>query len=844
MDDVRRMLDLLDDPDPQIRRYGLAQLDVSGLSLEDEELLERLRVATGDVDPAVAVEANRVLIGLLHQGFGLGASAPGLRVRRRVPSGTFEGTGLDTLRTAGLARLEDVLERLHALACGSDLSLAKRAVMSLAKIGFPGSLAALTETLGRPGLGELSAVALAQLTTQAALEPLMAAIDGADMAVRAHAVLGLGAFDVPGAVERLCGLVKEKNPVIRANAAIALGDVRDDDEALGALGRLARDPEVWVAVPALQALAAHPDRRAHDLVGAALVEASDNRVRATALAALGRRGDVRAVDVVAEYLSAPDERVRANAVEALGRLDLPGDRCKVLLARLAADESNRVVANVAVALHPHEPAKTEQVVQSLLTASSSWAVASGIWCLGEIRTPGTLQMLVRLLGEASEEHRRRVFRALERWSGCPPTDALLGLLDHPDTTTRARVARALGCFTGGGLAARLAARFTVETEPTVRSALVFALGAHSSTTLEPLVRALQDPSARVVADAVEVLGATSDMQVVTRLRPLIRHQHNRVQANACVGLWRSGELDVADDVSAMLSPTSPASQRSAMYAAGEMGRVLRHLDSPSVDPALPSALQRFHEQVSRGFSLPETPSAVPRDTTAGAAELEAVLDRYVRDGAEAALARLPSVPASHPLPTEAAFLAYRLRAEAGKSAEAFRLLEQICEMAGVFVTPVLELAHGYSRLRFEDKAVVCFLEAYRRHQTILTEILEAAARSVQASKLSDATQLCKFLMANPAIGPDIHLVAGRELLGAGDAASAFPHLLRAHLGTPREPSVTLEYAWSACRLGRVELGRRLCEQVFLLCSDETPAHVALVAKARKMVEAIAARTTS
>ena len=839
MDDLQRMLELINDPDPQIRKYALSQLEVFD-AIEDEEVLEQLRVATGDKDPSVSHEANRVLVALLHRSFGTAAKSESPIPQHVVPQGAFEGIGLNNLRLAGLSRLEEVLDRLHALANGNDLAMAKRAIIGLAKIGAPLSLPILTETLGKPALGEVSAVALSQLTTEDALKPLLDIVSEGSGPVRSHAVLALGAFDNERATQKLCELVKDANPVVRANVATALGQVEQNDEAISALGRLARDPEVWVSLSALQALTHIKDERAFDYICAACSETSDPRVRASCISSLGLRGNPRATQVLLEFLKAPDDRVRANAVEALGSLGLPGDELKRYLAPLAADENNRVVANVAVALHSSEPGKTIQVVRSLLASDDQWAVASGIWCLGEMRTPETMQMLIKVFQGNDEENLPRAVRALEKWSNIEPPQALLDLLSHRHVPTRARIARALGKFTGSALAPALIARLASENEPTVRSALIFAIHGNPSASLEPIRRALNDSDPRVVADAVEALGQTSDMQVINELRPLINHQNNRVRANACVALWSSGELEVADDLLAMLAPTAPGSQRSGIFAAGEMGRILRVIDSKDTDPALLSALKRFLEQISRGEELPETPTAAPRDVTAGANELELVIDTYLREGVERALIQLNKIATGHPLPTEIAFLSYRLRAEAGKSAEAFRILESIGEMSGVFVTPVLELAHGSSRLRLEDKAVVCFLEAYRRHQTILTEILEVAARSVQSERLSDATQLCKFLMSNPTVNAEIHVVAGRELLAAGDFARAFPHLLRAHLSTPRVPTIALDYAYAACRLGRMELGGRLCEEIFHLCKgDESAAPV--VAKAQKMFTAIKAR---
>lgn len=843
MQDLRPLLALVGDQDPQIRKYALGQLELLGDAVEDEDVLEGLRLATRDPDPMVSHQAARSLAVILHRAFGSGGRRDGGLRRGGAAAGRDGAAGL---RAVGLGRLQPVLDLLHRAVAGEDLALAKRAVISLAKVGAPASLPVLEEALGHPSLGEIAAVALPQLTTEDALRPLLRAASKGQGTLKAHAALALGKFPVEEARDCLVALVGDKNPVVRANVATALGEMGPLDGVLGALGRLTRDGEVWVVIYAVRSLAGFADDMAFDLLCTTCAEASDDRVRATCVAALGSRGDIRAERVLIEYLRAPDDRVRANTVDALSLLGLPADRLTALLAPLASDSSPRVLANVAVALHPVDPGPSMRIVHGLLGSDDSWTRASGIYCLGELRTAESLALLARVLVAAGtdEDALTRVLRALERRRGETVPEELLAQLSHPSVPTRARLCRALGRMRGEGLGAKLVARYRVETEPTVRSALLFALGEQGDQiSLDCLTTALVDPEPRVVADAVEVLGGLNDLQVLSLLRPLTTHPANRVRANAIVALWNSGETDVVDDLLVMLGSLEVGSARSGFYAAGEMGRILRHLGDAGAPAGLVAALERLRASGARGDDLSDAAVAATsssRETLPGAEDLETAVERYIREGAVPALALLDRFGPGHALAVEVAFLTYRFQAEGGDPTEAFRTLESIGELGGAFVTPVLDLAHGYTRLKLEDKALVCFLEAFRRYQTILGEVLESGALAVHGEHLAEARQLCRYLMKGPAFGPDIHLLTGREYLAVGDFERAFPHLFRAHLSSPQDAVVSMDVAYAACRIGRMALGRRLCEEVFHLCR-ETPTSP-LLAKARKMFELIRART--
>ena len=816
--DVQKFLTLMDDDDPQIRKYAISQIELAGEVFEDESLLELIRKATSDSDPLVSYEANGCLVRLFAGTLGAALVSVDRIPRQVVPTGEFDGIARSRLREAGLHRISRVLTSLHSIAEGDNLSLAKRAIVSIAKIGAPVSLDVLQNTSKVPGLTELSAIAMSQITggkVERAVEELVSSHKDH---IRALAALSLGALRTDGTRSSLLAMVTDKSPVVRANVAVALGELLTDSDILGALGRLSRDPEPLVVMAALKSLATCPDETAFDLICTACIESSDDRITATGMSALGIRGGVRAVAFVRDYLKAPDDRVRANAVEAMARLDLDPNELRKYLAPLVSDTNNRVVANVIVALSRSEPGKTLQVVRSLLGSEDKWAVASGIWCLGEMRQPEALKLLVNVIQSFKDENLSRALRALESWPSVELPEQIFSLLNHSEAFVRSRVARFSGGCKGSGISSVLSSRFSTETDPKVRSAIVFAIGQQGAAdTFNFLVEALKDSDHRVVADAVEVLGQTGDMQLPAILRPLVGHRNNRVAANACMALWSSGELDVADDLLKMFEASSK-DLISAIYAAGEIGRTLRVIDG-STSKAFMASLKRFSERMSPDdVVVADSIISDVSDVSSAAVDLEVIVRELIESGASNAVSKISPRDSDFPLYSELIFLTYRMKAELGDEAEAFRLLESISVTSGVYINPVLELAHCYSRLKLEDKAVVSFMEAYRRHQAVLSELLEAGAQAVAREKLSDATHICKYIMTNPPMGADTHLKVARELMGAGDALRAFPHMVRAHLNSPMDCAVSVEYAHVSLVLGYRKIATLVCDEVTSLAA--------------------------
>ena len=84
--------------------------------------------------------------------------------------------------------------------------------------------------------------------------------------------------------------------------------------------------------------------------------------------------------------------------------------------------------------------------------------------------------------------------------------------------------------------------------PVVRSALVNAMGRLAGPQdMLYLTEALRDPEARVQANAIEGIMASSGAggpDVIPHIRPFTASTNNRLKANAVLALWQQGEVSI------------------------------------------------------------------------------------------------------------------------------------------------------------------------------------------------------------------------------------------------------------------------------------------------------------
>lgn len=110
-----------------------------------------------------------------------------------------------------------------------------------------------------------------------------------------------------------------------------------------------------------------------------------------------------------------------------------------------------------------------------------------------------------------------------------------------------------------------------ESSEKVISTILISLGKLSRTTkLMKVAKFLQHPDERIIANAIEALGASEDPKIIDLLIPFVSSKNNRVKANAAMVLFSKGRVEVIDILKPMLLNSDHLMRASAAFALGEL----------------------------------------------------------------------------------------------------------------------------------------------------------------------------------------------------------------------------------------------------------------------------------
>ncbi len=225
---------------------------------------------------------------------------------------------------------------------------------------------------------DLQAVVERQTRRNAAA--LRARLTDKDPTIRARAALGLGSVQDTAAVPLLLGLLADPAPNVRADAAFALGQSADSTSELALIDALRAERDEAVQQLLLDALGKTGGRATLSALPGLPLSAALEPGRAVALARYGLRGihDRAAVDWLARHLAAPDARLREHAAYYFGRIAdtepwlYAADRVVAASDSLSPDEAAQQYLALALGRLGAEGAEGHLV--QLLRKSSDWRV--------------------------------------------------------------------------------------------------------------------------------------------------------------------------------------------------------------------------------------------------------------------------------------------------------------------------------------------------------------------------------------------------------------------------------------------------------------------------------------
>jgi len=512
---VPSLLELLHDPDAQMRLKALAAID----TIQDSRVMPAIEAALQDENPNVrdvAMQAiaqygdearEKVLVNLL-------AHAP-------QKEWFHDESAFNSAGPAAIAPLMELLSNGQA----EDRL---RAAMALSHVGF-----------SSPGLfrDDPSVV-------DTWINGWRPVLKDPNAHLRSDAVEALRETRDPRVVPDLLQLRMDPDPEVRSAAIRSLEDFREDARVIEFFGGHLRDPDPAVRMEAAWVLSMNGDPRALEPLLQGLTSKSSN-ARNSAATALGMGKYREGVAPLIELLNDSVLDVRASAAESLGEI---GDvrAAAPLTAALIRDLDDSTVSpggiSSAMVLRRQGREQFDDAVRRLRQKE--------ITALGKLHDPSATLAVARALNDPMLT--RDASEALGAIGDPRAVTPLLAVLRTEKWAQYdSDVPKALGKLGPGAVGPLTAA--LKDPNATIRSAAAVGLGAIGNPrSREPLLLLLHDPDVDVRRNAVYGLGMMKDPRVV---KPLILLLGDPTVAwEAALGLGQMADPPIRPLLAALDSP--------------------------------------------------------------------------------------------------------------------------------------------------------------------------------------------------------------------------------------------------------------------------------------------------
>jgi HEAT repeat protein len=369
-----------------------------------------------------------------------------------------------------------------------------------------------------------------------ALSAVISARGTENDALRASALLGLGATRQASALQLLMGVAQSSAESETTRRAALRG--------LGLLGQTAATSY---------------------LVSVALGRNDEDAP--VAVASLGQIGDKSAADPLLRILEGRRKELYSSASEALQRL---ADNSHLdRLAAVARNPKSKAAQNAVSAVGGIKTPEAVALLADLLRSGTAEVKKEACRALGHVESGEALAALRRGLESEDKDVRQAAIAGIAARRSPERTAALRELLSHPDEEVRKSAVRALGKTRAPEAKAALAAIIGDTAESVaVREAAVSALrGYPGDETQAVLIEALADPAADVRKEAIRVLDDRVSSEAVTAVTGALQDAEGSVRGAAAGALSQMKAKGSAPAlVEAFLKETEQGALRSEVDA--------------------------------------------------------------------------------------------------------------------------------------------------------------------------------------------------------------------------------------------------------------------------------------
>ncbi len=432
----------LDDSDWRIRKLAAKGLEKSGWSPAQDERGVWYHIARQEWNYVVAMGpvAIRPLSSVLEDA--------NERIRRAAleAMGRIGSSGLDTLvkalkdknsesrlhAAAALGKLDDVRAVMPLMGClkDNDVRVRRSAVASLGMINRP-----------------------------ECVNPLIMALKDNDAYVRRDAVKYLSLFDDPRKKDLFLAMLEDRSQMVIQELVTAMKKMKE--QVFDELVQLLENQNPVIKRNAAYALGYFQDKAAvPPLIH--LLRSQNSTIRKVACNSLGDLGDRRAVNALITSLSDPVEEVCLAASEALSRIGKPAipailnqmiGRKKNFYAEMALKQMGDEATDALVHLLKHDDINIRKAVVKVLDIlewqpgqdekSAAYWIAKQYWDKGAEIGEQAVQPLIDVLEDTESWNRMEAARQLGKLGDKKAADSLIKLLDDKYWNVREAAADAL-----------------------------------------------------------------------------------------------------------------------------------------------------------------------------------------------------------------------------------------------------------------------------------------------------------------------------------------------------------------------------------------------------------------
>ncbi|MFZ2961090.1 MAG: HEAT repeat domain-containing protein [Candidatus Ozemobacteraceae bacterium] len=315
-------------------------------------------------------------------------------------------------------------------------------------------------------------------------------------------------------------------------------------EAALALCKYISDPDEWISMTILKLLCRMKEHESIPFLAEQFTKDTDLRRKAQMVNFLSMFKSVTLVNIFDEGLKSHDARLKANAIEAFGELELPQREIAARISPYLEDPNNRIRANAILALARSESERTRPKIVLMVSSDDVQLRRSAAFILGQISSDGNEELAEKLIGDASDDVRRRMVLSLRKF----PREFVIRMLEKSVADANSWIRKHSIDLAAGFPEFPLPPILKQIKNETAYPNLVACMeffGRHPDQEASRLIRArVKDKRDQVVSAVIRAVGAIHGLQGLQALAPQINYRDPRILKTFASTHFGLGGLDV------------------------------------------------------------------------------------------------------------------------------------------------------------------------------------------------------------------------------------------------------------------------------------------------------------